>query len=112
MVVATAGTLAPRRLPGVLPLPPPAPAPTTPGATRLVLAQVLTTRPPLAVLLVLPLPAPLEPLHLGGWGADSAPTPAAGAPTPAASGYYGAPTPAAPPETPGASGPRYVEDDD
>jgi transcription elongation factor SPT5 len=46
----------------------------------------------------------------GGWGADSAPTPA-GAPTP---GYYGAPTPGAtygPPETPAATGPRYTDDD-
>ncbi|KAL2755669.1 hypothetical protein ACRALDRAFT_1043232 [Sodiomyces alcalophilus JCM 7366] len=52
----------------------------------------------------------------GGWGADSAPTPAAAAaPTPAASGsaYYAAPTPAAygAPETPAASGPRYTDDD-
>src|SRR3569833_2172139 len=49
-----------------------------------------------------------------GWGADSAPSPAAGAPTPAATGYYGAPTPAAyggAPETPAASGPRYTDDD-
>jgi len=49
----------------------------------------------------------------GGWGADSAPTPAVGAPTPAATGYYGAPTPGAygAPETPAASGPRYTDDD-
>ncbi|OTB02960.1 hypothetical protein M426DRAFT_322196 [Hypoxylon sp. CI-4A] len=53
----------------------------------------------------------------GGWGADSAPTPAAAAPTPAASGfasssgYYGAPTPGAyNAETP-AAGPRYTDDD-
>ncbi|KAI0882365.1 transcription initiation protein [Annulohypoxylon maeteangense] len=52
-----------------------------------------------------------------GWGADSAPTPAAAAPTPAASGfasssgYYGAPTPGAyNAETP-AAGPRYTDDD-
>ncbi|KAI1338379.1 hypothetical protein F5Y15DRAFT_127132 [Xylariaceae sp. FL0016] len=47
----------------------------------------------------------------GGWGADSAPTPAAAAPTPAASGgYYGAPTPGAfTADTP--AGPRYTEDD-
>ncbi|KAI1500214.1 hypothetical protein F5X99DRAFT_387391, partial [Biscogniauxia marginata] len=52
----------------------------------------------------------------GGWGADSAPTPAAAAPTPAASGfasssgYYGAPTPGAyTAETP-AAGPRYTDD--
>ncbi|KAH6667090.1 transcription elongation factor SPT5 [Plectosphaerella plurivora] len=47
----------------------------------------------------------------GGWGADTAPTPAASAPTPAA--YYSAPTPAAygAPETPAASGPRYTDDD-
>jgi len=51
----------------------------------------------------------------GGWGADAAPTPAVGAPTPAASGaYFGAPTPTAyggAPETPAASGPRYTDDD-
>lgn len=49
----------------------------------------------------------------GGWGADSAPTPAVGAPTPGASGgYYSAETPAAyAAETPGASGPRYTDDD-
>lgn len=52
----------------------------------------------------------------GGWGGtDSAPTPAAGAPTPSASGYggYSAPTPSAygAPETPAASGPRYTDDD-
>ncbi|KAI0829540.1 transcription initiation protein [Hypoxylon sp. FL0890] len=53
----------------------------------------------------------------GGWGADSAPTPAAAAPTPAASGfasssgYFGAPTPGAyNAETP-AAGPRYTDDD-
>lgn len=53
----------------------------------------------------------------GGWGAESAPTPAAAAPTPAASGfassngYYGAPTPGAyNAETP-AAGPRYTDDD-
>ncbi|KAI5855125.1 transcription initiation protein [Durotheca rogersii] len=53
----------------------------------------------------------------GGWGSDSAPTPAAAAPTPAASGfasssgYYGAPTPGAySAETP-AAGPRYTDDD-
>ncbi|KAI4867687.1 transcription initiation protein [Hypoxylon rubiginosum] len=53
----------------------------------------------------------------GGWGADSAPTPAAAAPTPAASGfasssgYYGAPTPGAyNAETP-AAGPRYTDDE-
>ncbi|RYP83568.1 hypothetical protein DL769_001322 [Monosporascus sp. CRB-8-3] len=53
----------------------------------------------------------------GGWGAESAPTPAAAAPTPAASsfasgsGYYGAPTPGAyTAETP-AAGPRYTDDD-
>ncbi|KAI6081363.1 transcription initiation protein [Hypoxylon rubiginosum] len=52
----------------------------------------------------------------GGWG-DTAPTPAAAAPTPAASGfasssgYYGAPTPGAyNAETP-AAGPRYTDDD-
>lgn len=54
-----------------------------------------------------------------GWGADSAPTPAAGAPTPAASGGFSyavnAPTPggwgadSAP--TPAASGVRYEDDD-
>ncbi|PTB73902.1 hypothetical protein M440DRAFT_67502 [Trichoderma longibrachiatum ATCC 18648] len=50
----------------------------------------------------------------GGWGGpDSAPTPAAGAPTPSAGyGGYSAPTPAAyAPETPAASGPRYTDDD-
>ncbi|KUI70356.1 Transcription elongation factor spt5 [Cytospora mali] len=49
----------------------------------------------------------------GGWGADSAPTPAAAAPTPGASGggYYSAPTPGAFAETPAASGPRYTDDD-
>ncbi|KAB5584735.1 transcription initiation protein spt5 [Coniochaeta sp. 2T2.1] len=47
----------------------------------------------------------------GGWGPDSAPTPAAGAPTPGASGaYYGAPTPGVYAETP-AGGPRYTDDD-
>ncbi|KAI1111042.1 transcription initiation protein [Nemania sp. NC0429] len=53
----------------------------------------------------------------GGWGAESAPTPTATAPTPAASGfasssgYYGAPTPGAyNAETP-AAGPRYTDDD-
>lgn len=53
----------------------------------------------------------------GGWAADSAPTPAAAAPTPAASGfasssgYYGAPTPGAyNVETP-AAGPRYTDDE-
>ncbi|KAK3361950.1 hypothetical protein B0T24DRAFT_670889 [Lasiosphaeria ovina] len=57
--------------------------------------------------------APTPGAWQGGWGAESAPTPAAGAPTPAASGYYGAPTPAAygAPETPAASGPRYTDDD-
>ncbi|KAI0505599.1 hypothetical protein F5B22DRAFT_661363 [Xylaria bambusicola] len=46
-----------------------------------------------------------------GWGTESAPTPAAAAPTPAASGggYYGAPTPGAyAADTPG---PRYTDDD-
>ncbi|EHA55211.1 transcription elongation factor spt-5 [Pyricularia oryzae 70-15] len=59
-------------------------------------------------------PTPAAPWQ-GGWGADSAPTPAAAAPTPGASGgYYGAPTPAAygAPETPAASGPRYIDDDE
>ncbi|KAH6877184.1 transcription initiation protein spt5 [Thelonectria olida] len=56
--------------------------------------------------------------YQGDWSGNSAPTPAAGAPTPAAygsSGYYGAPTPAAyggAPETPAATGPRYTDDDD
>ncbi|KAK3346595.1 hypothetical protein B0T25DRAFT_520975 [Lasiosphaeria hispida] len=55
--------------------------------------------------------APTPGAWQGGWGADTAPTPAVGAPTPAA--YYGAPTPAAygAPETPAASGPRYTDDD-
>ncbi|KAI1349171.1 hypothetical protein F5Y01DRAFT_290140 [Xylaria sp. FL0043] len=46
-----------------------------------------------------------------GWGTDSAPTPAAAAPTPAASGggYYGAPTPGA--YTADTPGPRYTDDD-
>ncbi|KAI3322793.1 transcription initiation protein [Xylariaceae sp. AK1471] len=49
----------------------------------------------------------------GGWGADSAPTPAAAAPTPAAtsSGYYGAPTPGAYTADTPAAGPRYTDDD-
>ncbi|CAJ2499733.1 Uu.00g025860.m01.CDS01 [Anthostomella pinea] len=53
----------------------------------------------------------------GGWGADSAPTPAAAAPTPAASGfasssgYYGAPTPGAYNADTPAAGPRYTDDD-
>ncbi|SPQ24594.1 ba316674-e394-4c5e-a3c8-0d9f728158b2 [Thermothielavioides terrestris] len=60
--------------------------------------------------------APTPGAWQGGWGADAAPTPAVGAPTPAASGgYYGAPTPAAyggAPETPAASAEiRYAEDD-
>lgn len=51
----------------------------------------------------------------GGWGATDAPTPAAGAPTPAASGNFAyainAPTPGAwSAETPAASGPRYEDD--
>lgn len=50
----------------------------------------------------------------GGWGADSAPTPAAAAPTPSASFSYGvsAPTPGDDwsAETPAASGPRYDDD--
>ncbi|KAK6197030.1 hypothetical protein LQW54_010946 [Pestalotiopsis sp. IQ-011] len=50
-----------------------------------------------------------------GWGAADAPTPAAGAPTPAASGSFAyavnAPTPGAwSAETPAASGPRYEDD--
>ncbi|KAI0975105.1 hypothetical protein F4678DRAFT_317623 [Xylaria arbuscula] len=46
-----------------------------------------------------------------GWGTESAPTPAAAAPTPAASGggYYGAPTPGA--YTADTPGPRYTDDD-
>ncbi|KAJ0122328.1 transcription initiation protein spt5 [Diaporthe amygdali] len=58
--------------------------------------------------------APTPAAWSGGWGADSAPTPAAGAPTPGASGgYYSAPTPVAygSAETPAASGPRYTDDD-
>ncbi|KAI0020133.1 hypothetical protein F4780DRAFT_391727 [Xylariomycetidae sp. FL0641] len=53
----------------------------------------------------------------GGWGAESAPTPAAAAPTPAASGfasssgYYGAPTPGAYQADTPAAGPRYTDDD-
>ncbi|KAI2638440.1 hypothetical protein GGS21DRAFT_508237 [Xylaria nigripes] len=53
----------------------------------------------------------------GGWGADSAPTPAGSAPTPAASGfaassgYYGAPTPGAYNADTPAAGPRYTDDD-
>ncbi|EMR72712.1 transcription elongation factor spt5 [Eutypa lata] len=61
--------------------------------------------------------APTPGAGWGAWGADSAPTPAATAPTPAASGfassngYYGAPTPGAyTAETP-AAGPRYTDDD-
>ncbi|KAK6860784.1 hypothetical protein PG995_004420 [Apiospora arundinis] len=50
----------------------------------------------------------------GGWGAESAPTPAAAAPTPAASGFsyaVDAPTPGAwAAQTPAASGPRYEDD--
>ncbi|KAI1857559.1 uncharacterized protein JN550_013192 [Neoarthrinium moseri] len=51
----------------------------------------------------------------GGWGAADAPTPAGGAPTPAASGSFAyavnAPTPGAwSAETPAASGPRYEDD--
>ncbi|KAI0121174.1 transcription initiation protein spt5 [Xylariales sp. AK1849] len=51
----------------------------------------------------------------GGWGATDAPTPAAGAPTPAASGGFAyavnAPTPGAwSAETPAAGGPRYEDD--
>ncbi|KAH8771097.1 hypothetical protein F5883DRAFT_492994 [Diaporthe sp. PMI_573] len=58
--------------------------------------------------------APTPAAWTGGWGADAAPTPAAGAPTPGASGgYYSAPTPVAygSAETPAASGPRYTDDD-
>ncbi|KXX78667.1 Transcription elongation factor spt5 [Madurella mycetomatis] len=59
--------------------------------------------------------APTPGVWQGGWGADTAPTPAVGAPTPAASGgYYGAPTPAAyggAPETPAAGEIRYADDD-
>ncbi|ROV95023.1 hypothetical protein VMCG_08306 [Cytospora schulzeri] len=57
--------------------------------------------------------APTPGAWQGGWGADSAPTPAAAAPTPGASGggYYSAPTPGAFAETPAASGPRYTDDD-
>jgi transcription elongation factor SPT5 len=59
--------------------------------------------------------APTPGAWQGGWGADTAPTPAVGAPTPAASGgYYGAPTPAAyggAPETPAAGEIRYADDD-
>ncbi|KAK4236659.1 hypothetical protein C8A03DRAFT_35421 [Achaetomium macrosporum] len=63
-----------------------------------------------------PVSAPTPGAWQGGWGADAAPTPAVGAPTPAASGgYYGAPTPAAyggAPETPAATGTiQYAEDD-
>ncbi|KAI1823236.1 hypothetical protein F4861DRAFT_511450 [Xylaria intraflava] len=53
----------------------------------------------------------------GGWGAESAPTPAGSAPTPAASGfaassgYYGAPTPGAYNADTPAAGPRYTDDD-
>lgn len=51
----------------------------------------------------------------GGWGANDAPTPVAGAPTPAAGGNFAyavnAPTPGAwSAETPAASGPRYEDD--
>ncbi|KAK4177765.1 hypothetical protein QBC36DRAFT_184175 [Triangularia setosa] len=59
-----------------------------------------------------PVSAPTPGGWQGGWGADTAPTPAASAPTPAAtgSGYYGAPTPAPyPAETPAGGG---YEDDD
>ncbi|KAL2133816.1 hypothetical protein VTI74DRAFT_1622 [Chaetomium olivicolor] len=63
-----------------------------------------------------PISAPTPGAWQAGWGADAAPTPAVGAPTPAASGgYYGAPTPApygGAPETPAASGEiRYADDD-
>ncbi|KAK0716694.1 Spt5 C-terminal nonapeptide repeat binding Spt4-domain-containing protein [Apiosordaria backusii] len=59
-----------------------------------------------------PISAPTPGAWQGGWGGDTAPTPAVGAPTPAAtgSGYYGAPTPAPyPAETPAGGG---YEDDD
>jgi transcription elongation factor SPT5 len=57
--------------------------------------------------------APTPGAWQGGWGAD-APTPAAAAPTPAASGFayaVNAPTPGAwSAETPAATGPRYEDD--
>lgn len=60
-----------------------------------------------------PISAPTPGVWAGGWGGDTAPTPAATAPTPGASGsgYYGAPTPAPfTAETPAASG-GYDDDD-
>ncbi|KAJ2895476.1 Transcription elongation factor SPT5 [Zalerion maritima] len=78
----------------------------TPGALNAPTPGAYSAPTPAAVNA--PTPGAWQSSSWGG-GGDSAPTPAAGAPTPAAGGmYYGAPTPAPyTAETPAASGPRY-----